>query len=197
MRSLHLISIFIFYPIAFVSAQEIEYTFNASQNENEVYLNWVIAQGNSCDGTDIERAFDTSQFEKIGSISGICGSADFSQNYSFTDIRPIPNSINYYRLVFGGRQYSSLASVYFVAYNNFGYSVNNAAENTTIYFLTNTFQKLRFILADMNGRILSEVDEIMDGKVQIDNNGLHHGFYVFMITDARGYKLQRGKIFID
>ncbi len=180
-----------------VYSQEVNFTFNVSQNENDVYLSWKIDRGSTCDGTDIERSFDSTQFDRVGSIYGVCGSADFAQSFSFIDIRPIPNSINYYRLLFGGRQYSNILAIYFVSFNNFGYSVKNNTNNTTIYFLNNSLKSLKFTLADMNGRILSEVDEIIDSKVEFDNNNLHHGFYVFMLTDERGNKLQRGKIFID
>jgi hypothetical protein len=197
MKMLYFIIVIIWCPQLFAQAQENSFHLIGNQQEGEIYLSWRLDKGYSCAGTDIERSFDTTHFERIGRIFGICGSSDFDQAYSFTDISPIPNSINYYRLVLGNRDYSSIIPVYFVAFNNFGYAVDNTVTSTTIYFLKNSIDHLKLMLFDFNGRLLNEFSNIIDNKVEFENNNLHHGFYVFIITDENGNKLQRGKIFID
>ena len=197
MKPYYFIIAIIFCQIPFVQAQEKSFHLIGSQHEGEIYLSWRLDKGYSCAGTDIERSFDTTHFERIGRIFGICGSSDFEQPYSFSDISPIPNSINYYRLVLGNREYSTILPVYYVAFNNFGYAVENTATNTTIYFLQNSIEHLKLMLFDFNGRLLDEFANITDNKVEFENNNLHHGFYVFILTDENGNKLKRGKIFID
>jgi hypothetical protein len=197
MKLLYFIIVINWCPQSFAQAQENSFHLIGNQQEGEIYLSWRLDKGYSCAGTDIERSFDTTHFERIGRIFGICGSFDFDQAYSFTDISPIPNSINYYRLVLGNRDYSSILPVYFVAFNNFGYAVDNTATSTTIYFLKNSIDHLKLMLFDFNGRLLNQFADITDNKVEFENNNLHHGFYVFILTDENGNKLQRGKIFID
>jgi hypothetical protein len=197
MKSHYFIIAIMLFHHPLIQAQDNSFHFMGNQQEGEIYLNWHLDRGYSCAGTDIERSFDTTHFERIGRIFGICGSSDFDQAYSFTDISPIPNSINYYRLVFGNRDYSAILPVYFVAFNNFGYAVDNTATSTTIYFLKNSIDHLKLMLFDFNGRLLNQFADITDNKVEFENNNLHHGFYVFILTDENGNKLQRGKIFID
>ena len=86
--------------------------FYALQSGNRVILNFTMKQGNTCNGIDIHRSTDSLQFDGIGSIEGVCGSASFDIPYSFVDESPRLNAINYYRLDLKQLGYSEVISLH-------------------------------------------------------------------------------------
>ena len=75
--------------------------FYLSENKGTVDLHWSIMEGSTCNGIQIYRSNDSIQFSKIGEISGVCGSISEEQSYTFSDVNPFRNQVNYYRLELG------------------------------------------------------------------------------------------------
>lgn len=78
-------------------AQEgIEYLdFTVKQESGKaVFVEWVVKQGRTCNDPQIWRSDDSLNFENIFTYVGVCGSADSSIRYSYTD--PDVNSGNEY-----------------------------------------------------------------------------------------------------
>ena len=76
--------------------------FTVFENNENVYLNWTIISGSTCNGIQIYRSTDNLSFTQIGSIARICGSSSQPRNYAFTDNNPEKNKFNCYRLELGG-----------------------------------------------------------------------------------------------
>ncbi|GAB5539319.1 MAG: hypothetical protein Salg2KO_14220 [Salibacteraceae bacterium] len=84
--------------------------FNAFALSNSVELSWTIKKGNTCDGINILRSGDSLNFVEIGNIPGICGSEEKSESYAHSDLNPIKNQRNYYRLELGLNGLSEIIS---------------------------------------------------------------------------------------
>ena len=105
--------VFLVFCLKSVSAQNgdvLEY-FNASKFNEKVLLTWSITQGNTCNGIKILRSIDSVNFSQISSIEGVCGSTQASVSYDFTDLDPVKNERNYYRLQLGSLGFSWIVSV--------------------------------------------------------------------------------------
>ncbi|MEA3445653.1 MAG: hypothetical protein U9R19_13115, partial [Bacteroidota bacterium] len=84
--------------------------FNAFVDDGNIRLAWTIKGGFQCGGTIIQHSGDSINFENIGSIPGICGSPFYDESYSFDDLHPVLNSVNYYRIDMIGLGISKIIS---------------------------------------------------------------------------------------
>ncbi|MEI6310866.1 MAG: hypothetical protein WCP57_01270 [Bacteroidota bacterium] len=192
--------IFIEFMICFQStiiAQTNAYIDDIQQINNELLIS-LHAPENSCDGIDIYRSNDSiGNFDKIGHLYYNCDLSLASNNYHFTDINPIPNSINYYKISWNEQEESAVKTAFFANYNLGGFSIYNEYNQSTLFF--NTSAELTnpvFILYDISGRVLYEHNTVTDKKVSFDNSNLHHGFYYFVLVENPDRLLVQGKFYI-
>jgi hypothetical protein len=200
LRGLKIISLFfIFFTILpNVSAQtadNILSKFFAVQQEDEILLRWTIIAGNTCEDTYVERSLDGIQYERIGLISGVCGSPDQSVTYDFYDTMPAPNRINYYRLELGLYGYSQPQSTEYIVLNDQGYSIqpNPMADRTRIIFRNPMEEEFRFLLYDMSGKSVMDFTTYED-RITLYRQEFNSGVYVF-ILESKGSTIQ-GKFIV-
>ncbi len=152
---------FIFFGrISCVFAQEISYSnFTAIEQNDHVFLKWVIDSGSTCFGIEIQRTIDEINYTKVGEIIGTCGSNSSSQSYSFFDESPVFNTTNSYRLLFGGSQYSISKQIFIRSIPDgeiFLYP-NPASEQITMEFNNEKSDQFTIEIQDLNGKsIFSE-----------------------------------------
>lgn len=133
------IAVLFFTLIGFNSISQNEDVINsfvATEFNGKVLLTFSINSGYTCNGVTILRSLDSVNFTSIGSIEGICGSAQESINYDFTDISPVKNDVNYYRLSLGGVGFSWIVSaeVIDMGSNNSLIRPNPISEETELFF---------------------------------------------------------------
>ncbi len=133
------IAVFLFCIIqfgSFAQNEEVIAGFYASELNNKVLLSFSINLGYTCNGVIITRSEDALNFSPIGSIEGICGSTQEEIHYEFTDIEPVKNAVNYYRLDLGGVGFSQVMSVEVIdlSGNNSIIRPNPISEETEIHF---------------------------------------------------------------
>lgn len=165
------------------------------QNNYEVVLNIQLDTQENYTQIEIYRTNDTNLgFDNIATIYNLESN---SKNIQFVDKTPVPNSINYYKINHLNNTTSSINSIYYIAFNQAGFSIYNE-ENYSTIFINHAPEdaNLHFYLFDMSGRNLAEVNEIIDSKVSFETNLLHHGFYFFQIYFSNNDKFLQGKIFI-
>jgi hypothetical protein len=177
------------------TADDILSKFFAVQQDDEVLIRWTITAGNTCEDTYIERSLDGISFERIGLISGVCGSPDQPITYDFYDTVPIPNRLNIYRLELGLYGYTLPQSAEFIVLNKFGYSLqpNPMGEKTTIIFQNPQEEQIRFFLYDMNGKTVMDFTTTRD-RITLYRNELGSGVFVFAL-DGQDVYLQ-GKLVV-
>ena len=87
--------------------------FSATVREDRVLLEWTMIRGSTCDGTQVERAVNGSDWMQVGGISGLCGNVNDPVAYDWTDDEPQEVSTLAYRLKLGAQGYSSIQQVRF------------------------------------------------------------------------------------
>ena len=172
-------------PVSHFKAEEI--------NEN-VYLTWTIQQGFTCNGVDILHSLDSVNFTKIGDIEGICGSSATEINYSFTDLFPEKNKLNYYRLSLGGLAYSNIISIRVIDIpaNNYLVVPNPVINQSLIYFENSAFATCRLIVYSTLGQIVFE-ELITEETFLLQKEVLPDGPYSFKIIYDNGKEPISGK----
>jgi len=88
-----------------------------------VHIDCTIKAGFTCNGINYLRSSDNLEFEKIGQISGICGSPDVEVTYRFTDENPPKNQRLYYTLDFGGFDPTEPISIEIPDIDSLGYQI--------------------------------------------------------------------------
>ena len=96
-----------------VAAQEHPFLsrFALTEGLGFVQLDWTMTAGNTCEGIDIYRSLDGSNFETVGTIPGICGDINSPVPFSWTDQSAPELTTVYYRLRLGLNGFSSVQRI--------------------------------------------------------------------------------------
>lgn len=190
-----LIAAFFVVLIGFVAQSQNETVigyFNAELYNGSVYLTWRINQGYSCNGVKIERSTDSLNFTEIGSIEGVCGSVTQHSDYDFTDLNPVINATNYYRLNLQGIGYSWVVSeVVLNLEESYLIYPHPIEASSKIYFNNNDGSKHVLKLFNSNGDISFETSTY--DTYFIVNQELKPGTYLFTIEGGSSTPI-RGKV---
>lgn len=171
--------------------------FSATEFSGKVLLSWEILQGNTCNGVEVHRSTstDSANFKKIGSIEGICGSTTASIKYSFTDLFPVKNEINYYRLSLGGIGFSWIVSaeVIDVGENNYILRPNPINSTTELLFNNDSGKEFKLNVYDFNGQISGTYFTTSE-VFFLDQQSFSSGMYFFEISSEETSKTVKGKL---
>ncbi|MCW5907015.1 MAG: T9SS type A sorting domain-containing protein [Chitinophagales bacterium] len=175
--------------VSFATGQnEVDYRLSALLTKGKVQLNITIKAGSTCNGIFIERSVDSLYYNEVGDIAGVCGSSDADVPYTFIDVAPVPNSVNYYRVRFGDYFYSAPVSVLNVVLSN-QYKVvpNPAVQNAVIYFDNEDKETFELNVSDSNGRLVLQLTDIKDNKVSVNTGSFTAGNYYFLLRSKDGH----------
>ncbi|MBK9477393.1 MAG: T9SS type A sorting domain-containing protein [Bacteroidetes bacterium] len=183
--------------IAFSQRSPILGQFSISTTDGKVFLNWSIVSGATCNGIQIYRSADTSNFSQIGEIPGVCGSASFEQFYNYTDYHPLKNQLNYYRLELGSLEYSQTVSIEVIDIEYGGYQIRPQPANTAakIYFENNNKQEYDFSLFDLKGQKLLTASGKED-YFALNTTDVQSGLYFFTISNPGKPQVIKGKLMV-
>jgi hypothetical protein len=172
--------------------------FNISKSGNQVLLSWRMLAGNTCNGISIFRATDTIHFSQIGLIPGICGSTIESVRYTHTDLSPVQNSINYYRLEFGGIGISEIISIDIIDLGPSGYQVrpNPVRDEAKIFFTNDEGFQHQLKLYSMNGIEVFKAST-NEEYFSIKSTFLEAGLYMFTISTSGAPPVLTGKLIVQ
>ena len=168
--------------------------FSASESSGDVLLNWTMAKGSTCNGTEITRSTDSLNFEIVGEIEGICGDVEESVSYFFKDAAPVLNRKNYYRLEFGLGGSSDIITIEIIGLNVEGYAIFPNPITTTgrIYFSNDKGEQHELHIYNINGG-LSRRYFSSTNYFDLSRHGFSSGVYLFTIlaekSDAKSGKL--------
>ncbi|NOR86015.1 MAG: T9SS type A sorting domain-containing protein [Bacteroidales bacterium] len=170
--------------------------FNATENNEEVFLKWAITRGETCNGILITRSTDSLNFEAVGKIDGVCGSPDFQQPYSFIDETPVKNKIIYYRLELGISSFSNIISIELIEKNGQGYQVRPQPlkEDGQIFFSNPDGKKWYLQVYNLNGKNIYQSSTIKE-SIQLKTDQWSSGLYVFVLSSEK--EKIRGKLIVS
>lgn len=170
--------------------------FGAYKSGNSVLLDWTIRPGGTCNGIEIQRSNGSEDFYKIGEVLGICGNPETAKSYTFNDLNPLPNQVNYYRLLLGGFQLSEIASIEFINVDALAYYMQffPLEQKVKIHF-KNTIGKVANIsFYDATGTQFLNQYTAFD-FFEIDINQLKKGLIFFTIYSESSNENIHGKLY--
>lgn len=160
---------------------EFLHQFTATQNHEVILLNFTIAGGITCLGTEIQRSADSISFQTIGNIAGICGSDTKDVSYAFTDTAPLANQDNFYRLELGQVGFSHTIKIKFTDYESGAFAFPNpAAEETMVNFPNPKNELVQLRIFDTAGRMRQSITT-RNNAVKVKREGLLNGMYFFTV----------------
>jgi len=165
--------------------------FTAFQQGSSIQLSFTFKGGNTCLGTDIQRAPDSIHFTTIGSIAGICVSTDKEENYTFEDKMPLVNQQNYYRLILGQLGYSESISVHYLDYNDDVLIFPNpVTESTLLYFPNEKNELITVKIFDISG-IPQSVSTTRNASISIGTIDISSGIYQVTVEQEGNVRYQK------
>lgn len=174
-------------------------SFSAVRVEKEkVKLNWITQTETNNDFFTIEKSIDGQNFIPIANKDG-SGNSNQIINYIEYDNKADAAFV-FYRLKqtdFNGEfSYSNIVKI-----NNLDFKENdlvlfpNPANDEVSVLLSENYEKLNFVLMDIQGRIIQEMNILETNKISFDLNGIPEGVYLIQVI-ADGNSMSK-KLFIS
>jgi hypothetical protein len=165
-------------------------SFEGNKKDNNAFLNWATSSEINNDYFIIERSFDGSNFEKIGTVKGKVNSTVIS-NYSYTDqgiFNDPKNQIIYYRLnqvdLDGTSTISQVVIVTSIDDNN-GLTIfpnpSNGIFNIVLENKNNSLSKIKII--DIFGKTVWNNERTLLNGINAINVNLSKGNYILLIEE--------------
>lgn len=187
--------VLLFASVTMVGQSNILSEFTARQNGNTVELKWTFRSGETCDGTWVQHATDSTMMQTINHVPGICGAPDVPVEYRFTHENPVPDDVNYYRLILGSRGNSSTVSVYVNAVGEGFIIVGQPLSDEAEIILADGFQNgVQLKIFDTSGRLQYET-ETTERRLKLRRENFRSGMHILHIYYANGNQF-RGKLLV-
>lgn len=198
MRYSYFISLLFFLgSFSFLGQESIVSNFVGEQVGNKVLLSWLIKAGNTCNGIDIERQTEDGGFIEIGHISGVCGNLTEASSYVFSDISPIKNSVNKYRLLLGSSTYSEIIEVEYFDLSVEKYHLRHYDDykKVKITFVKPGNSKALMQIMDLSGKKLAVI-ETTQNFFEFELDTFAKGMNLFSITNSESKSEILGKLYV-
>jgi len=159
-------------------------SFTATNNQKEIYLDWITASELNNSHFEIQHSIDGANFRAIDEVIGN-GTTQEKQAYSYTHATPA-NGTNYYRLkqvdYDGAFEYSDIRVVEIKRAGKIVINPSAAIAEITIRLAETTGDNNQIGIYDMMGRtvMMSAFDGTLDAKT-IDISNLEKGYYVVRV----------------
>ena len=178
-------------------SQSILSDFDIDLSNGKVLLAWTIESGNVCNGMQILRSKDSSNFVLLEDIQGVCGDLSTSVSYTFTDQTPILNTINYYKINFGGQQNSPILGIEVinVLSNSYLLRPNPVKGASDLYFKNDNKNEMVLKIFDDFGDVIY-IKQTVSNKFVLDSTSFSSGMYYFSLENQKTRNLINGKAVI-
>lgn len=185
------------YQFAFAQQTQFLENFSVSNNNGSVFLSWTLTAGSTCNGIQIYRSINGTQFYEIGNIAGSCGSSSSAVRYDFTDSDPVKNSVNYYRLALGSSETSEIISLEIIDIETVGYHIrpNPVSATSKIYFDNNN--ELHHLILYTTAGIYCSTISSREDFFNLLATYIENGIYLFTISDSESRIKIKGKLVVQ
>jgi len=176
-------------------SQSILDDFALDLNQGKVLLAWTIKSGNVCNGIQIYRSSneDSINFELIKDIQGVCGDLSSPVSYTFTDESPIPNKVNYYKLLLG-QEFSNVLGIEVLLIPESSYLLkpNPIRNSSALYFNNSNNHNFELKIFDDFGSIVY-LHETNSNRFTLDSKMFASGLYYFTLENKSNKSIINGK----
>ncbi len=152
--------------------------FYLQSNPAGITISFTVRGGIQCTGVSIERSGDGVNFGEIYEYPGVCGSPGADETYSYLDVSPLANRLNYYRLSIGGFGLkSSVKSIlHYVITAGEILVIPNPCTDCVVRFPNEKKENCRVRVSDTSGR------EITSTETRASEFSLTEGAGLLMVT---------------
>lgn len=178
-----------------VEAQEAEHpfieSFTLTVQEGRVQVDWVMKGGTSCDGSEVERSVNGSDFVRVHRIEGICGDPSVPVPFSWADEEPLELSTLSYRIVFGSQGRSSVKSVRFdqLLASEQRFYPSPTSGPATLLLNVPASAKVDLLIVDATGRVMLRREGLVGARHVLDLLALPAGAYSY-VASADGLRFE-------
>ena len=195
-----ILTLFITMTCGLFLSQSILDDFAIDLNQGKVLLAWTIKSGNVCNGIQIYRSSneDSVNFELIEDIQGVCGDLSSPVTYTFTDENPIPNKVNYYKLLLG-QEFSNVLGieVLLIPVSSYLLKPHPVRNSSALYFNNSNNHNFELKIFDDFGSIVY-LHETNSNKFLLDSTMVASGLYYFTLENKSNKSIINGKaLFIE
>ena len=195
-----ILTLFITMTCGLFLSQSILDDFAIDLNQGKVLLAWTIKSGNVCNGIQIYRSSneDSVNFELIEDIQGVCGDLSSAVSYTFTDETPIPNKVNYYKLLLG-QEFSNVLGieVLLIPVGSYLLKPHPVRNSSALYFNNSNNHNFELKIFDDFGSIVY-LHETNSNKFLLDSTMVASGLYYFTLQNKSNKSIINGKaLFIE
>lgn len=169
--------------------------FSLDLNQGKVLLAWTIKSGSVCNGIQIYRSLiDSVDFELIEDIQGVCGDLSSPVAYTFTDETPLPNQVNYYKLLLGGQEFSEVLGieVLIIPTNSYLLKPHPVISSSSLYFYNSNNNDVELKVFDDFGSIVYK-DQTNSNRFTLDSSMISSGLYYFTLENKSNQSIINGK----
>ena len=159
--------------------------FNGEVYTDRVVLTWNIIGGNTCNGITIFHSNDSINYNVIGEIPGICGAVSDAEPYSFTDVSPTKNQVNYYKLQLGNQGFTTPLEVLYYETSESGFVFFPNPSNEELFIFVNTiYQDSKIEIYDSRGKKI--IDQYVESGTlkSFSSNLFEAGNYIIRLVDG-------------
>lgn len=130
------------------------------------------------------------EFEEIGNIEGVCGSADRDEEYSFLDEEPLIGEESRYRLLLGASGYTDEVSIVFFDFDSNGYVMLHDSRAGIVTLVSsgatgNTMRLINIYASD--GTLLREVS-LTSNMMEVSLSDFSSGAYSLVVLESSEVK---------
>ena len=190
-----ILTLFITMTCGLFLSQSILDDFAIDLNQGKVLLAWTIKSGNVCNGIQIYRSSneDSVNFELIEDIQGVCGDLSSPVTYTFTDETPIPNKVNYYKLLLG-QEFSNVLGieVLLIPVGSYLLKPQPVRNSSALYFNNSNNHNFELKIFDDFGSIVY-LHETYSNKFLLDSTMVASGLYYFTLENKSNKSIINGK----
>jgi hypothetical protein len=164
--------------------------YEVTEIDGAIQVEWVMQGGNTCNGQDVERSSNGTEFASVFHIEGICGDANIAVPYRFIDRTPPELSIVYYRIKLGFDGYSSVKTVLYTQLNTTDqrFYPSPMREAATLVLRVPVATPIDLRIWDAGGRLVHERIKVPGPSVEIRIPDLASGAYSYQaIADGRTF----------
>ena len=169
--------------------------FSLDLNQGKVLLAWTIKSGSVCNGIQIYRSLiDSVDFVLIEDIQGVCGDLSSPVAYTFTDETPLPNQVNYYKLLLGGQEFSEVLGieVLIIPTNSYLLKPHPVISSSSLYFYNSNNNDVELKVFDDFGSIVYK-DQTNSNRFTLDSSMISSGLYYFTLENKSNQSIINGK----
>jgi len=163
-----------------------------------VHIDCTIKAGFTCNGINYFRSANGVDYEKIGDVSGICGSPDFEVRYQFIDGDPPKNQKLFYAVDLGGFGLTEAISLEIVDTDALGYQIRPNPSNGafTLFFKNPLGQPHSISIYSISGQLTWQ-GFTYDRSLPVNLDVNASGIYYFVVENQRNGATLAGSISIQ